>query len=169
MSPPQVRLLTTVKREHVFGDWYQSISFHLTSRICLDMLQSWSGFKDQKYTGWSTAYTTLSILLQLQGKNNNQDHLINKSAFIFESEHTASTGGIFAACKNAAAYICKTCPHNMLKFSPWPWRSHMQKPLTQTETVNKSLTNPTKSHFRMRDSNLPNSLALTKMNKKFNK
>lgn len=111
MHPPQVRLLTTVKRDHVFGEW-----------ICLDMLQSWSGFSQKKYTGWTTAYSTLSILLQLQ-------------SFIFESEKYADIWRIRQACINACEYECKTCPHNMKKNQPWPWRNGMQEPFDAKKTV----------------------------------
>lgn len=73
MHPPKVELCTTVKRDHVYGQW-----------ICLDMLQSWGGFSQKKYTGWSTAYSTLSILLQLQCNlfffliyNQQKKHMLN--------------------------------------------------------------------------------------------
>jgi len=118
-NPPKVRLLTTVSRDHVFGEW-----------ICLDMLRSWAGFKAEKYTGWSTAYTTLSILLQLQ-------------AFIFEPDKDTSIASMERCAKHAANYKCSTCPHDMTVYKVHPWRDGMLKPLTREQIDDKY-----KSHKR---------------------
>ena len=54
VSPPDIRLKTTIPHPNVFGD-----------KICLDMLEPKK--KDSGwYDGWSSAYTVESILIQLQ-------------------------------------------------------------------------------------------------------
>mmetsp|Transcript_28826 Transcript_28826/g.32313 ORF Transcript_28826/g.32313 Transcript_28826/m.32313 type:complete len:679 (+) Transcript_28826:102-2138(+) len=53
ISPPQVELCTFLKHPNVYDDW-----------ICLDMLQS--RYTNKPYSGWSSAYSLFSILLQLQ-------------------------------------------------------------------------------------------------------
>jgi len=113
MHPPKVELCTTVKRDHVYGQW-----------ICLDMLQSWGGFSQKKYTGWSTAYSTLSILLQLQ-------------SYLFEPYANVSTGSISEAACFASNFKCLSCHHNMKENKPFPWREGMIKPLTLEETKKK--------------------------------
>lgn len=54
VSPPQVRITPAIPHPNVFGESY----------ICLDMLKRMSS--TQPYTGWTTAYSVQSILLQLQ-------------------------------------------------------------------------------------------------------
>lgn len=53
LHPPKVELKTTVTRSHVGSSW-----------ICLDLLET--HYTNEMYTGWSTSYSTLSILVQLQ-------------------------------------------------------------------------------------------------------
>uniref|UniRef100_A0A6B2KY89 UBC core domain-containing protein n=1 Tax=Arcella intermedia TaxID=1963864 RepID=A0A6B2KY89_9EUKA len=59
ISPPQVKLCTYLYHPNVFSSY-----------ICLDMLEkgSWASSEETSklYTGWSSAYTVSSILLQLQ-------------------------------------------------------------------------------------------------------
>jgi len=59
VSPPHVRFCNYLSHPNIF-----------TSYICLDMLElgSWSSEDEKKklYTGWSSAYSVSSILLQLQ-------------------------------------------------------------------------------------------------------
>jgi len=53
-SPPNVQLCTSLLgHPNVYGDW-----------ICLDMIQE--SYTNRPYAGWTSAYSVLSILLQLQ-------------------------------------------------------------------------------------------------------
>ncbi|ELR16842.1 Ubiquitinconjugating enzyme subfamily protein [Acanthamoeba castellanii str. Neff] len=59
LQPPTVELKGYISHPNVFGSY-----------ICLDMLENgWWGMesvREQRYTGWSTAYSVTSILIQLQ-------------------------------------------------------------------------------------------------------
>lgn len=60
-SPPSVKVLTPIPHPHVHGD-----------KVCLDLLSDFDGYFKRSastgvyHTGWSSAYSVLSILLQLQ-------------------------------------------------------------------------------------------------------
>jgi hypothetical protein len=60
-SPPSLVLCTPLPHPNVFR---ASAS---TFRVCLDMLEVPSADKALAYTGWSSSYTTASLLAQLQG------------------------------------------------------------------------------------------------------
>jgi len=53
IRPPQVNCLTSLHHHHVYGQW-----------ICLDILGT--HHSPEPYNGWSSSYSILSILLQLQ-------------------------------------------------------------------------------------------------------
>jgi ubiquitin-protein ligase len=66
---PQVNLCTPLPHPNVFPNKYGKDNY-----ICLDMLDAQGAFstEDQKnrpYTGWSSGYSMLSLLLQLQSKH----------------------------------------------------------------------------------------------------
>jgi ubiquitin-protein ligase len=95
--PPEVQLLTTVHRSHVYGRW-----------ICLDMLET--HHTDEMYTGWSTAYSILSILLQLQ-------------AYIFDEDEEyfkPDPHEVTKCIRNALNFKCQHCSHDMKNNRPWP-------------------------------------------------
>lgn len=52
-NPPKIKPLTRIHHSHVFQEW-----------ICLDMLKT--RYSPEPYSGWSTCYSVLSLLLQLQ-------------------------------------------------------------------------------------------------------
>ncbi|KAL9648630.1 hypothetical protein ABK040_016262 [Willaertia magna] len=74
-NPPKVVLLSYLKHHHVFSTW-----------ICLDMLGT--HYSNEPYSGWSTCYTTLSILLQLQ-------------SFLLEEENHTPKENILKAIESA--------------------------------------------------------------------
>lgn len=92
----------------MFGEW-----------ICLDLLRSWSGFAQKKYSGWSTSYSAMSIMLQLQ-------------SFLCEPEDT-SILAIRRVTYEACRYKCATCSHDMTANQPFPYRDGMVKLLTLDE------------------------------------
>ncbi|CAB9502388.1 enzyme E2 2 [Seminavis robusta] len=55
-KPPRVKLCSWMNHPNVFSGGY----------ICLDMIQPWGQRYPQPYTGWTSAYSVLSLLLQLQ-------------------------------------------------------------------------------------------------------
>ena len=67
----------------------------------------WSGDeRNTPYTGWTSAYTVQSILIQLQ-------------VFLLgASGDPGRTGGVVACFNEAAAFECTDCPHHMKQ--PWP-------------------------------------------------
>eukprot|EP01113_Clastostelium_recurvatum_P019316 TRINITY_DN2277_c1_g1_i8.p1 TRINITY_DN2277_c1_g1~~TRINITY_DN2277_c1_g1_i8.p1 ORF type:complete len:1241 (-),score=385.36 TRINITY_DN2277_c1_g1_i8:37-3759(-) len=107
-KPPTVMLMTKLSHAHVFGNW-----------ICLDMLElgGWGGEDEQNrtFTGWSSGYSVLSVLLQLQ-------------AFLFSGAFPEKH---FVEASRRAALACK-CPkcghdganpatvHPPLLFTPRP-------------------------------------------------
>jgi ubiquitin-protein ligase len=101
-SPPKIKLLTPLNRSHVYGEW-----------ICLDMLQT--HYTNELYSGWSTGYTLLSILLQLQ------------SFLMKEDEDLKSWGSKENQLKRekcidfSKTFKCLGCSHDMSKNQPFPY------------------------------------------------
>lgn len=54
-EPPKIKLCTHLKHPNIFRNY-----------ICLDMLKPITAYGSDKYTGWTSAYSVQSILLQLQ-------------------------------------------------------------------------------------------------------
>lgn len=92
-KPPKVFLHTTVNRDHVFGQW-----------ICLDILES-HHFDHEMYSGWSTSYTTYSILIQLH-------------SYLFELSRS-NYDQIKKCVEGAKKFQC-TCKHDMTKNIIYP-------------------------------------------------
>ncbi|KAL0488051.1 ubiquitin conjugating enzyme E2 [Acrasis kona] len=108
LSPPDVRLLTTVHRSHVYGSW-----------ICLDMLET--HYTNELYSGWSTAYSLSSILLQLQS------YLFDDKDHKDDPEYFRPIPSRVKECvRNARLYKCSECPHNMRINKPWPYTPWMK-------------------------------------------
>ena len=99
-NPPKLFFCSYLKHDHVFRSW-----------ICLDMLQEfeWSSDteKETPYSGWTTAYSVHSILLQLQ-------------SFLFDKADT-SVKEIEKAKKHAIKFTCDTCNHSGISDDKiWP-------------------------------------------------
>jgi len=96
--PPSLDICTSIPHKNVFG-----------RRLCLDMLSDFEG----KYQGWSSSYSALSILLQLQ-------------SFLFKTldEDTDYAETIQfkkearAAVQESKSYECPGCHHRPGR--PWP-------------------------------------------------
>jgi stress response protein SCP2/ubiquitin-protein ligase len=104
---PQVNLCTPLPHPNVFPNKYGKDNY-----ICLDMLDAQGAFstEDQKnrpYTGWSSGYSMLSLLLQLQ------TFLLDKEAQ--ERMRLANTNAAITAAK---MFECKSCPHKRNQI--WP-------------------------------------------------
>lgn len=99
-SPPKVRLMNNITHPNVFGEY-----------ICLDMLEDgmWRHdvYKNAPYTGWTTAYSVQSILVQLQA-------FFSMEAY--EDEY-ARTIGFDRAHKSIETFHC-ACGHK--KTNIWP-------------------------------------------------
>lgn len=91
-DPPTVTVCTTLQHPNVFGN-----------SICLDMLQP--GEEQERYMGWSSAYSAQSILIQLQ-------------AFLFEESPTIRAEDCRKAVEAANNYSCRSCKHRPLR--SWP-------------------------------------------------
>ena len=83
-------ICTTLVHPSVFGKW-----------VCLDMLElgGWAADEEEEriFTGWSSGYSVLSILLQLQ-------------AFLFEGA-MEEKHFVEEARKRAKAFVCADCGH----------------------------------------------------------
>jgi ubiquitin-conjugating enzyme E2 D/E len=89
-EPPTLFFCSYIDHPHVFGSW-----------VCLDMLQEaqWATEEERNkpYTGWSSAYSVQSILLQLQ-------------AFLFD-EAGKDQKSVEKAALSAKRFTCQTCTH----------------------------------------------------------
>lgn len=89
-KPPTLHFCSFIEHPHVFGNY-----------VCLDMLQEaqfGSAEETNKpYTGWSSAYSVQSILLQLQ-------------AFLFD-EAKSDRAAVQKATLSAQRFKCDTCGH----------------------------------------------------------
>src|SRR3990167_1144059 len=98
-NPPKLYFCSFLKHDHVFKTW-----------ICLDMLQEfeWAGEEqDKPYTGWTTAYSVHSVLLQLQ-------------SFLFDKAN-ATAQDIKKAADSARDFKCSGCPHHGAEMKKvWP-------------------------------------------------
>ena len=108
-APPKVELCSYLKHPNVFGAW-----------ICLDMIKLC--YTDAPYQGWTTAYSVLSLLLQLQSflfaENIPQD---------YGGYHTAHTSApaLKTAVRDAHSFVCKVQTHDgswvtHTHSHPWP-------------------------------------------------
>lgn len=79
-SPPDVELCTYLNHPNVFGGWREE-----GYTLCLDMIKEY--YTDVPYTGWTSAYSILSLLLQLQ-------------SFLFAENIPQDWGGHAKASKN---------------------------------------------------------------------
>ncbi|KAF0976756.1 hypothetical protein FDP41_004051 [Naegleria fowleri] len=99
-KPPTITLCTRIEHPNVFGN-----------TVCLDMLQENSG---EKYSGWSTAYTVQSILVQLQ-------------AFLFE----ADVSRVLANIQDPKTYEQKKKEwHSAVKWSVEQSRNYCDRSIT---------------------------------------
>jgi len=100
-SPPTVDLMTLLPHPFVFANLHGKKNW-----VCLDLLEEGVFVKEEdknmQYTGWSSAYSIHSILVQLQ-------------SFLFDDEmHYASYKVTLAdAIKAANAFKCHSCSHNI--------------------------------------------------------
>ena len=89
-QPPKLYFCSYLAHEHVFKTW-----------ICLDMLQEfeWSSKNetDTPYTGWTTAYSVHSVLLQLQ-------------SFLFDKANM-DANEVKKAADEAKKFVCTGCFH----------------------------------------------------------
>jgi len=99
-DPPRVTVSTTLQHPNVVG-----------TSICLDMLQP--GDEQERYIGWSSAYSVQSILIQLQ-------------AFLFEESPTIRAEECRKAIEQANSFSCTTCKHKPLRAWP-PFPSYEQE------------------------------------------
>jgi ubiquitin-protein ligase len=111
ISPPKVSMCTNITHSHVYGDW-----------ICLDMLETHRSF--DAHSGWSSAYSTAAILLQLQ-------------AFLLEEEDSCELQTIEDEVLATRQFSCTKCGHNMQKNQPYPWHPSWPKPLELTPFTNE--------------------------------
>ena len=100
--PPTIKMLTPLPHPHVFQQ-----------QICIDILDNFRGHfsteRGRSFSGWSSAYTVQSILIQLQ-------------AFLFNVDDTdgslAAIGDIPEAVRHSRFFVCGQCAHSPQR--PWP-------------------------------------------------
>lgn len=110
-SPPKVFLCTDIPHPNVFAgsEWFQGKHYPY---ICLDMLKSETS--QTRNQGWSSAYSVMSVLVQLQ-------------SFLFADAIDQDYGGVAraihdvrsiqSATQHAQEYTC-SCGHSSME--PWP-------------------------------------------------
>lgn len=92
-NPPTVRMCSLLHHGHIHGE-----------HICLDMLRT--HHSSEAYSGWSSAYSLNSLLMQLQ-------------AFFFEEEDLRRTAILSDILQNSE-FRCAHCEHNMKLKQPFP-------------------------------------------------
>jgi len=109
-EPPSARVLTPIPHPHVHGD-----------KICLDLLSDYNSYFQRSavagsyHTGWSPAYSVLSILLQLQAfllevddeHSDDEDEDEAHGSHQLESILVQIPGAIRAS----RSFACSRCPH----------------------------------------------------------
>jgi ubiquitin-protein ligase len=101
-KPPKIKLLTPLNRSHVYNEW-----------ICLDMLET--HYTNELYTGWSTGYSLLSILLQLQSFLMKEDEDLK---FWNSKENQLKR---IECVEFSKKFKCGICSHDMTKNEPFPY------------------------------------------------
>jgi len=127
ISPPNARLQTYIPHSHVYGTW-----------ICLDMLET--HYSPERYSGWSSAYSIQSILIQLQ-------------SFLFNdvdsniSMHKATT-----SAQETLKFKCNGCSHDMKKKKPFPFQPFWKYRSLTGQTIKfGDLSNSTESEIKQLD------------------
>jgi ubiquitin-protein ligase len=89
LKPPKVNVSPKIPRDHIFTTW-----------ICLDMLET--HYTNELYSGWSSVYTVLSILIQLQ-------------SYLFSTEDSKKyPKESYVKCvSDSLKYSCEICGHDM--------------------------------------------------------
>mmetsp|Transcript_54354 Transcript_54354/g.80617 ORF Transcript_54354/g.80617 Transcript_54354/m.80617 type:complete len:727 (-) Transcript_54354:88-2268(-) len=168
-SPPNVGLCTYLSHPNVFHGWSDE-----GYGVCLDMIQGWS--TGDPYAGWTSAYSVLSLLLQLQSflfaENIPQDYGGDEKA-------RRSPKSIDHAIRSARAFWYETESHDGTTVihtheKPWPplprykgkicrrvlRRSLGKKPARQTKLVlipwqEQSNDQEESEPFQLRDADFP--------------
>jgi len=113
-SPPNVQLCTTLLgHPNVYEDW-----------ICLDMIQE--AYTSRPYAGWTSAYSVLSILLQLQSFLFAENIPQNEDGGGGTRRAYAHSDSIALSISKARAYVCSNIESHdgtIVKhthINPWP-------------------------------------------------
>ncbi|KAL6069472.1 Ubiquitinconjugating enzyme subfamily protein [Balamuthia mandrillaris] len=101
LDPPNIFTFTPIPHPQVFG-----------SRVCLGLLEKggdpFAPPEQREYSGWSSGYSVLSILIQL-------------SCFLTDSEGACPSKSVR---EEAMSFRCKTCPHHPSFGRIWPPFNH---------------------------------------------
>lgn len=106
ISPPKIKLCTSVIRSHVYGEW-----------ICLDLLETHR--TNELYSGWSTVYSVSSILLQLQSYLFDTEDL-GEDKTTKQYYKTLRTKEAYTCVTFTKSFKCNSCEHDMKKKNVWP-------------------------------------------------
>lgn len=112
-KPPQVILTTKIPHPNVYANKGPEGGY----TICLDMLETDQAKFDKEYRGWSSSYTVLSVLLQLQS-------FLSKEEFL----QSLLPGAEKTIMNNARAYRCPECGHTAATpFPAFPSKQEIQE------------------------------------------
>ena len=130
-KPPEVQLCTYLSHPNVFHGWSGPNQPNVPY-ICLDMLKDHT--KDEAYAGWTSAYSVLSLLLQLQSflfaENIPQEYGGTRSSM-------ADKDSVDRSRKAAEEFSCQVDDEHVHSFaSPWPPLPMFEEQVQSGDSVN---------------------------------
>ena len=105
IKPPSIHLCNSIPHPNVNGN-----------NICLDMLQSNSGH----YSGWTSAYSVVSILMQLQSFLFEERGFVESNYSFTKKDYYFSRESLKKLNQSVKKFHCKECGHCFDKPNPAP-------------------------------------------------
>ena len=105
IQPPSIHLCNSIPHPNVNGN-----------NICLDMLRSNSGH----YSGWTSAYSVVSILMQLQSFLFEERGFVESNYSFTNKNYYFSRESLKKLNQSVKKFHCKKCGHRFNKPNPLP-------------------------------------------------
>eukprot|EP00727_Mastigamoeba_balamuthi_P006281 m51a1_g2272 hypothetical protein (642) ;mRNA; f:358400-361040 len=134
-DPPEVALFTSITHPNVFqgGGWLGGTAGTFT--LCLDMLRSGSyrGMVEDgsEATGWSSAYSAYSVLVQLQAFLLDDKYRLH----YWEGSDQWVTSSDARSIQTARSFRCRRCGHGIGTQTVWPAFPSAERLAQQTKSA----------------------------------